>query len=51
MVARDVEARLGAMAVLAMSRFGSGAAPVFEEYRRRFPDRPLLFALGGGGGR
>ncbi|CAM9313989.1 unnamed protein product, partial [Hapterophycus canaliculatus] len=50
MVARDLEARLGAMAVLAMSRFGSGAAPVLEEYRRRFPDRPLLLALGGGGG-
>ncbi|CAM9972152.1 unnamed protein product [Ectocarpus sp. 8 AP-2014] len=49
MIARDVEARLGAMAVHAMSRFGEGAAPVLDEWKRRFPDRPLLFVLGGGG--
>lgn len=45
MVARDVEARLGAMAVHAMGRFGAAAAPVLAERRKRFPDRPLLFAL------
>lgn len=49
MIARDVEARLGAMAVHAMSRFGEGAAPVLDEWKRRFLDRPLLFVLGGSG--
>ncbi|CAM9603134.1 unnamed protein product [Ectocarpus sp. 12 AP-2014] len=49
MIASDVEARLGAMAVHAMSRFGEGAAPVLDEWKRRFPDRPLLFVLGGRG--
>lgn len=48
MIARDIEARLGAMGVHAMGRFGAGAAPVLDEWRKRFPDRPLLFALGGG---
>lgn len=48
MIARDIEARLGAMGVHAMSRFGAGAAPVLDEWTKRFPDRPLLFALGGG---
>ena len=47
MVARDIEARLGAMGVQAMSRFGGGAAPVLDEWKKRFPDRPLLFSLGG----
>ncbi|CAM9450282.1 unnamed protein product [Ectocarpus sp. 13 AM-2016] len=49
MIASDVEARLGAMAVHAMSRFGEGAAPVLHEWKSRFPDRPLLFVLGGRG--
>lgn len=48
MVARDVEARLGAMGVQAMSRFGAGAAPVLDEWKKHFPDKPLLFSLGGG---
>eukprot|EP00903_Cladosiphon_okamuranus_P010619 g10042.t1 len=48
MIARDIEARLGAMGVHAMSRFGAGAAPVLDEWRKRFPDRPLLLSLTGG---
>ena len=48
MVARDIEARLGAMGVQAISSFGARAAPVLDEWKKRFPDRPLLFSLGGG---
>eukprot|EP00752_Nemacystus_decipiens_P002571 g2409.t1 len=47
MVSRDIEARIGAMGVQAMSRFGAGAAPVLNEWNKCFPDRPLLFSLGG----
>lgn len=47
MVARDIEARLGAMGVQAMSRFGGGASPVLDEWRKRFPDKPLLLPLRG----
>lgn len=49
MIKRDVEARITAVAVHAMSHFGAGAAPVLDEFRKLFPDRPLLFALGGAG--
>ena len=48
LIERDAEARLGAMAVHAMRRFGAGAGPVLDAWRRRYPDRPLLSVVAGG---
>lgn len=48
LIERDAEARLGAMAVHAMQRFGAGAGPVLDEWTRRYPDRPLLSIVAGG---
>ncbi|CAM9942030.1 unnamed protein product [Ascophyllum nodosum] len=47
LISRDVEARLGALAVHAMKSFGGGAAPVLDIWRGRYPDRALLRVLGG----
>lgn len=47
LVRRDAKARLAAMAVHAMSRFGGEAAPVLAEWKNRYPDRPLFEALAG----
>lgn len=48
LIERDAEARLAAIAMHAMRSFGAWAAPVLDEWRRRYPDRPLLGALAGG---
>ena len=48
LIERDAEARLGAMVMHAMQRFGAEATPVLDEWRRRYPDRPLLSVVAGG---
>lgn len=45
LIRSDAEARLGAMVVHAMSRFGGDASPVLAEWRARYPGRPLLQLL------
>lgn len=45
LVRSDAKARLAAMAVHAMSRFGGEATPVLSEWKNRYPDRPIFEAL------